>query len=61
MAQSVKCLPLAQVMIPGSWDRVQGRVVALDSLLSGEPASPSAPHPARALSCSLALALSHNK
>ena len=25
MAQSVKCLPLAQVMIPGCWDRDPGR------------------------------------
>ena len=35
MAQGVKCLPLAQVMIPG----VLGSNPALGSLLSGEPAS----------------------
>ena len=44
MAQSVKRLPLAQVMIPGS-------------LLTGEPASLSAPHPA----CALSLLLSFSK
>ena len=37
MAQSVKCLPPAQVMILGSWDRAP----AAGSLLSRESASPS--------------------
>ena len=48
-AQSVKHLPSAPVMIPGSWDRVP-RWGWGESLLSGESASPSpsAPH-----SCSL--------
>ena len=40
VAYSIKCLPLAQVMISGFWD-------------SGESACPSAPPPARALSHSL--------
>ena len=47
MAQSVKPLPLAQVMILGSSP-------VLASLLSGVSASPSAPpYPAHALSLSL--------
>ena len=49
VAQLVKHLPLAQVMIPGSWNRAPESV----SLLSGESASPhSAPPPAPALSVS---------
>ena len=36
--QSVTCLPLAQVMISGSWDQ------APHSLLSGEPLPPLYPH-----------------
>ena len=42
MVQSVKLLPLAQVMIPGSWDGVPRQVPCS----VGEPASPSpfAPH-----------------
>ena len=47
VAQSVKHLLLAQVMISGFWDQVLG------SLLSREPASPSAPPHAHALSLSL--------
>ena len=45
VAESVKHLPLAQIMIPGSWDGAPCR----GSLLSGEPASPSATPPACAL------------
>ena len=36
VAQSIKHLPLAQIMIPGSWDGVPHQ----DSLLSVEPAAP---------------------
>jgi len=46
VAQMVKHLPLAQVMIPGSWDGAP----AWGSLLGGEPASPSTVPPACALS-----------
>ena len=45
MAQSVKHLPLAQVMIPGSWDQVPHQA----SLLSGESASPSPSAPLQCL------------
>ena len=38
MAQSVKHLPSAQVMIPGSWD---GAGMRIGSLLSRESASPN--------------------
>ena len=47
MAQTAKHLLLAQVMISGFWDQVLG------SLLSREPASPSAPPHAHALFLSL--------
>ena len=57
MAQSVKHLPSAQVMIPGSWDQAWDpawgpALSQLGPLLSGEPASlsPSAPLPAPSLS-----------
>ena len=51
MAQSINCLPLAQVMVPGS--------PALGSLLDGEPASPfpSAAPPACVISLSLSYSL----
>ena len=57
MAQIVKHLPSAQVMIPASWDRVPHRAPlspTSDSLLSGEPTSPSL-----CCSCSLLLSLSN--
>ena len=51
MAQSVKHLPSAQVMIPGSWDQLSP---ALGSLFIGKSASPSpsASHPQRSSSLS---------
>ena len=52
MAQSVKHLPSAQVMISGSRDGV----LQWGSLLSGESASPSPP-----CSCSLAISVSLSK
>ena len=39
MAQLVKCLPLAQVVILASWDRVLHQAPCSE----GEPASPSPP------------------
>ena len=50
VAQLVKCLPSAQMMIPGSWDRAP-----LGSLLSGQPASLS---PSIPPTCTLWLSLS---
>ena len=55
VAQSVKHLPSAQVMIPGSWD---GGPHSSGLLLSGKPASPSPSLPACALSFSLSRSLS---
>ena len=49
VAQSVKRLPSAQVMIPGSWDQAQRRLPAQQE--SASP-SPSAPPSACALSFS---------
>ena len=51
VAQSVKHLPLAQVMISGSWD--QSPHQAPCSVLSGESASPSPSASPPALSLSL--------
>ena len=53
MAQLGKCLPLAQVMIPGSLD-----LAVLGSLLSGECASLSLPLPLLLLVLSLTISLS---
>ena len=55
MAQSVKRLPQAQVMIPGSGDEVSHRI-GLPALI-GEPTSPS-PSASLHLPCSCALSLS---
>ena len=50
MAQSVKCLPSAQVVIPGSWDGAHLRLPQLSGELASP--SPSATPPASALSLS---------
>ena len=43
MAQSVKCLPSAQVMIPQSWDEVPGQAPCSAAGWGGGSASPPAP------------------
>ena len=57
MAQPVKCLLSAQVMIPGSRDGAQ-YPHAFGSLLSGESASPS--HPLFLALPSLVFSLTHS-
>ena len=42
VAQLVKCLPLAQVMIPGSWDQALHGSLLRGSLLLPLPATPPA-------------------
>ena len=54
VAQLVKHLPLAQVMVPGSWDQVQHRAAySVGSLLFPFPLPASPPTCAHSLSLSL--------